>query len=63
LVAVLAALVVLWMVLIVTARASSKGNSPKGLAQELIPKFMGLLVLAMGVQFSLSGIRDFLAAG
>jgi small neutral amino acid transporter SnatA (MarC family) len=33
-----------------------------GLARDTVTRFLGLIVVAMGVQFALSGIRSFFGA-
>jgi multiple antibiotic resistance protein len=30
-----------------------------GLVHEMVTRFMGLIVIAMGVQFALTGVREF----
>jgi len=38
------------------------GSHPgKGFLRDTATRFMGLIVIAMGVQFALTGIRDFFA--
>lgn len=36
--------------------------SRSALVQQLVPKLMGLLVLAMGIQFGLTGFKSFMAS-
>lgn len=65
LVAVAAAVVVLWAVLLLAIRAeggsSAKPNPGGGFVQATVTRFMGLIVIAMGVQFALTGWRAFMA--
>jgi hypothetical protein len=58
LVAIVAASAVTWLVLLFVARlAKKKGGG--GFARATMTSFMGLIVLAMGVQFALTGLRQF----
>jgi multiple antibiotic resistance protein len=58
LVAVVVASAVTWLVMLLVARVSRK-DSKGGFAQDTITRFMGLIVLSMGVQFALTGLRQF----
>jgi multiple antibiotic resistance protein len=58
LVAVVFASAVTWVVMLLVARVSRK-DSEGGFAQDTITRFMGLIVLSMGVQFALTGLRQF----
>jgi multiple antibiotic resistance protein len=53
------ALAVTWLVMIIVAR--SAGKSRKGLMHDVVSRFMGLIVLAMGLQFTLTGLKAFFA--
>ena len=57
LVAIAVAGVLTCLVLLLVSRAdkASKGGS----ARDMITRFMGLIVLSMGVQFALTGLRKF----
>lgn len=57
LVSVTAAIAITWLTLIVTSRSS--GENKGGLMHDVTSRFMGLIVLAMGVQFALSGLNQF----
>jgi hypothetical protein len=57
LVAVGVATVVLWIVMVLVARGGTRARG--GLLRDTATPFMGLIVLAMGVQFALTGSRDF----
>ena len=59
LVAVISALAVTWLVMIVVSR--SAGQKKQGLMHDVTSRFMGLIVLAMGVQFTLTGLKAFWA--
>ena len=57
LVSVVVALAITWLVMIVAAR--SAGQTKPGLMHDVTTRFMGLIVLAMGVQFALTGLKAF----
>lgn len=57
LVAVFVALTLTWVILIWTPRMG--GDKKPGLMHDVTTRFMGLIVLAMGVQFALSGLKEF----
>ena len=57
LVAVAVATVVLWFVMVFVARG--KNHTSGGFLRDTATRFMGLIVVAMGVQFALTGIRSF----
>ncbi|MGB5629746.1 MAG: MarC family protein [Woeseiaceae bacterium] len=59
LVAIGAAMAVTWLILVVSARTA--GGKKPGPMHDLTPRFMGLIVLAMGVQFLLAGVKAFFA--
>jgi multiple antibiotic resistance protein len=64
LVGVAVAVTVTWLVLLITAWLSGKGSGgSSGLMHDLTSRFMGLIVLAMGFQFALSGLRAFASSG
>ena len=55
--AVVVATAVMWIVMVLVAH---RGFRPRGgFLQDMATRFMGLIVIAMGVQFALTGIRDF----
>ncbi|QDS97564.1 MarC family protein [Adhaeretor mobilis] len=56
-VAVCAAIVVTWPLMLLAARGGQKGE--QSFARQTASRFMGLIVLAMGVQFVLSGLKSF----
>ena len=57
LVAIVVALALTWLVMIAAAR--STGRKKQGLMHDVSSRFMGLIVLAMGVQFMLTGLKAF----
>lgn len=59
LVAVVVALAITWLLMIAVAR--SGGQKKQGLMHDVTARFMGLIVLAMGVQFMLTGLKSFFA--
>ena len=58
LVAIAVAGLVTWLVLLLVSRAAAKA-SEGGSVRDMITRFMGLIVLSMGVQFVLTGLRKF----
>ena len=60
LVAVGVAITFTWLVLLLTIRFASLMHGA-GPVHDIITRFMGLIVLAMGVQFALTGVRAFMA--
>lgn len=67
LMAVAAATAVMWLVLVVTIQfgscrgnsADAVGNKQAAFVRDTITRFMGLIVIAMGVQFVLTGLQSF----
>jgi multiple antibiotic resistance protein len=59
LIAIVAALGITWLILLM-ASSSTRHGKP-GLIHDVTTRFMGLIVLAMGVQFLLAGIKAFFA--
>jgi multiple antibiotic resistance protein len=57
LVAVAVATVVMWIVMVLMARGGTR--APGGFWRDTATQFMGLIVVAMGVQFALTGVRAF----
>jgi multiple antibiotic resistance protein len=57
LVAVTVAAAVMWIVMVLMARGETRASG--GLVRDTATRFMGLIVVAMGVQFALTGIRGF----
>jgi multiple antibiotic resistance protein len=57
LVSVVVALAITWLAMIAAAR--SAGKIKHGLVHDVTTRFMGLIVLAMGVQFFLTGLEAF----
>jgi multiple antibiotic resistance protein len=58
LVAVAVASVLTWLSLLLVARVAHQSVGG-GFARDAITRFMGLIVLSMGVQFALTGLRQF----
>ena len=58
LVAVAVAGLVTWLVLLLVTRVAGKATEG-GFARDTITRFMGLIVLSMGVQFALTGLHKF----
>ena len=59
LVAVVVATVVVWIVMVLVAQGGSRARGAGGLLHDMVTRFMGLIVLAMGVQFALTGFHKF----
>ena len=60
LVAIAVAGLVTWLVLLLVSRVATKtSEGGSGSARDMITRFMGLIVLSMGVQFALTGLRKF----
>ena len=60
LVAVAVATIVMWIVMVLSREEGTHGGG--GFLRETGTRFMGLIVIAMGTQFALTGLRDFFAA-
>jgi predicted TIM-barrel fold metal-dependent hydrolase len=56
-VAVIVAMAITWLIMILAAGKS--GHQKQGLLHDVTTRFMGLIVLAMGVQFAHSGLAQF----
>ena len=61
LVAVGTAVTATWLTLLLTTRLPGKRDGG-GLIHDVTTRFMGLIVLAMGVQFALAGVQAFMKA-
>ena len=59
LVAIAVALTVTWLLMVLASR--STGQKKQSLVHDVSSRFMGLIVLAMGVQFFLTGLKEFFA--
>jgi multiple antibiotic resistance protein len=59
LVAVAVATAVMWSVMVLMPRGGPR--APGGFLRDTATQFMGLIVVAMGVQFALTGLRSFFA--
>ena len=57
LVGVAVSLAVTWLVMVIVAR--SAGERRQGIMHDVVSRFMGLIVLAMGLQFTLTGLKAF----
>ena len=49
---------VMWLLVVLVARLGGKGSG--GFVHDTATRFLGLIVIAMGVQFALSGMRSFM---
>lgn len=59
LVAVVVAVLLMWVAMLLVAHMGSRAAG-NGFARDTLTQLMGLIVIAMGVQFALSGIRAFM---
>jgi multiple antibiotic resistance protein len=59
LVAVVVATAVMWVVIALFAHGGSRPRAAGGLVNDMVTRFMGLIVIAMGVQFALTGFHNF----
>jgi multiple antibiotic resistance protein len=60
LVAVAVATFVMWLVMVLVGHEGTHAGG--GFLRDTATRFMGLIVIAMGTQFALTGLRDFFAA-
>jgi multiple antibiotic resistance protein len=58
LVAAAVATTVMWLLIVLVGRLGARGSG--GFVHDTVTLFMGLIVIAMGVQFALSGILSFM---
>jgi len=49
----------MWVAMLLVARGALRASGAGNLLHDMVTRFMGLIVLAMGVQFALTGFRDF----
>jgi multiple antibiotic resistance protein len=61
LLAVAVATVVMWIIMVLVGREEGT-HEGGGFLRNTATRFMGLIVIAMGTQFALTGLRDFFAA-
>jgi len=61
-VAIVAVLALSWVILVLTARFGGSGNGG-GIMQDMVTRYMGLIVIAMGIQFALTGLKSFMGGG
>ena len=57
--AVVVATLVMWVVMALVAHRGSRARGAGGLLNDMVTRFMGLIVIAMGVQFALTGPQFF----
>lgn len=61
LVAVAVVTVLTWLLLVLASRSGGHRGGGGSFVRSTVQSFMGLLIIAMGVQFALSGIQGFLS--
>ena len=49
----------MWVVMVLVARGGPRASGAGSLMHDMVTRFMGLIVIAMGVQFALTGFRNF----
>lgn len=55
-------LIVTWvMLLLVSLRSEAGEQKPPSLARDMVSRYMGLIVIAMGIQYALSGYKSFMS--
>jgi multiple antibiotic resistance protein len=59
-VAVCAAVAVMWLVIVTVVLLGGRTRGGSGLLRDTVTRFMGLIVIAMGFQFALTGIQAFM---
>ncbi len=59
LVAIVVATAAMWGAMVLVARGRSRSGNAGGLLNDIVTRFMGLIVVAMGVQFALTGFHNF----
>ena len=60
LVAVFVGTLVMWLAIALVVRFGGRSHGTSGFVRDTVTRFMGLIVIAMGVQFALTGIRAFM---
>lgn len=61
LVAIALVLGVTWILLVATSKRPQPDH--QSLAHDMVSRYMGLIIIAMGIQFALTGFRSFMAGG
>jgi predicted ATP-dependent Lon-type protease len=51
----------MWVAMLLVARGEPRASGAGNLLHDMVTRFMGLIVLAMGVQFALTGFHNFSA--
>jgi multiple antibiotic resistance protein len=62
LVAIVSVLAITWVLMVLSARMG-KSKSGGGMMQDMVTRYMGLIVIAMGIQFALTGFKSFMGDG
>ena len=61
-IAIIVVLALTWVILVLTTRFGGSGNDG-GIMREMVTRYMGLIVIAMGIQFVLTGLKSFMGSG
>jgi multiple antibiotic resistance protein len=57
--AIVVVLALTWIILVLTTRFGGSGNGG-GIMRDMVTRYMGLIVIAMGIQFVLTGLKSFM---
>ena len=60
LVAVFVGTLVMWLAIALAVHFGERSHGGSGFVRDTVTRFMGLIVIAMGVQFALTGVRAFM---
>lgn len=58
-IAIVAVLLVTWVILVLSTRVGGSENG-NGIMRDMVTRYMGLIVIAMGIQFALTGLKSFM---
>lgn len=61
LIAIVTVLAITWILLAFTTKTSTDKGSAPSLGRDMTTRYMGLIVVAMGIQFALTGYKAFMA--
>ncbi len=50
----------MWFVIALAVRFGERSRGGSGFVRDTVTRFMGLIVIAMGFQFALTGLREFM---
>lgn len=61
-VAIVTVLALTWVILVLATRFGGTQNGG-GIMRDIVTRYMGLIVIAMGIQFALTGLKSFMGGG